>query len=146
MTSEEILISLGTLLDAKLEPIKADLSSLKEDVSGLKDDVSTLKTDVSGLKEDMSSVKADVSGLRDDVSTLKTDVSTLNEKVSVLEKETSVNSVAILKIEQKIDIIFDIQTVTNETNQIVKDIKSRVDRLETQVFSHELAIKRHFKN
>ena len=78
--TQEDLLAIGNLLEAKLAPIKTD-------VADLKDDVGTLKTDVAGLKDDVGTLKTDVAGLKDDVSTLKTDVAGLKDDVNEL-KET----------------------------------------------------------
>ena len=51
--TQEDLLAIGNLLEAKLAPIKTD-------VADLKDDVSTLKTDVAGLKDDVGSIKETV--------------------------------------------------------------------------------------
>ena len=68
----------------------------------------------------------------------------LDNKLEPIKKELNVNSSAILKLEQKIDAVFDIHTITVETNKIVKEIKIRVDSLETKVFAHESTLKKHF--
>ena len=78
--TQEDLLAIGNLLEAKLAPIKTD-------VADLKDDVGTLKTDVAGLKDDVGTLKTDVTGLKDDVSTLKTDVAGLKDDVGSI-KET----------------------------------------------------------
>ena len=51
--TQEDLLAIGNLLEAKLAPIKTD-------VADLKDDVSTLKTDVAGLKDDVNELKETV--------------------------------------------------------------------------------------
>ncbi len=58
------------VLETNLQPIKEDISVLKEDVSGLKQDVAVLKEDVSGLKQDVVVLKEDVSRLEGGVARL----------------------------------------------------------------------------
>lgn len=45
MTTQD-LEQIGKLLDAKLEPLRQDVSTLKGDVSSVKENVSTLKQDL----------------------------------------------------------------------------------------------------
>ena len=72
-------------ISALLQPIREDISDLKEDVSGLKEDVAVLKEDVSGLKEDVAVLKEDVSGLKKDVDALKENVSHLEDETTLIK-------------------------------------------------------------
>lgn len=56
MTDEQLLTAISSMMDEKLEPIKADVAGLKQDVAGL-------KQDVAGLKQEMISVKDRVTAL-----------------------------------------------------------------------------------
>ena len=80
--TQEDLLAIGNLLEAKLAPIKTD-------VADLKDDVSTLKTDVAGLKDDVGELRSDVVILKDDVGTLKTDVAELKDDVGALKDDVN---------------------------------------------------------
>ena len=51
-------------IEARLDQLVADVSTVKGDVSTLKTDVSSVKTDVSILKTDVSTLKAEVVDLR----------------------------------------------------------------------------------
>lgn len=124
--TQEDLLAIGNLLEAKLAPIKTD-------VADLKDDVSTLKTDVAGLKDDVGTLKTDVAGLKDDVSTLKTDVAGLKDDVNELKETVHRNYDVTLEFygkqqefntatQEKLDelhsliVIFSQQTIKNTTD------------------------------
>lgn len=124
--TQEDLLAIGNLLEAKLAPIKTD-------VADLKDDVSTLKTDVAGLKDDVGALKTDVAGLKDDVSTLKTDVAGLKDDVNELKETVHRNYDVTLEFygkqqefntatQEKLDelhsliVIFSQQTIKNTTD------------------------------
>ena len=138
--TQEDLLAIGNLLEAKLAPIKTDVADLKDDVStlktdvaGLKDDVGALKTDVAGLKDDVGTLKTDVAGLKDDVSTLKTDVAGLKDDVNELKETVHRNYDVTLEFygkqqefntatQEKLDelhsliVIFSQQTIKNTTD------------------------------
>ena len=124
--TQEDLLAIGNLLEAKLAPIKTD-------VADLKDDVSTLKTDVAGLKDDVGTLKTDVAGLKDDVGTLKTDVAGLKDDVNELKETVHRNYDVTLEFygkqqefntatQEKLDelhsliVIFSQQTIKNTTD------------------------------
>jgi predicted nucleic acid-binding Zn-ribbon protein len=64
----ELLTAIAEMLDKKLDE---KLEPIKQDVSGLKQDMTGVKQDVSGLKQDMTGVKQDVSGLKQDMTGVK---------------------------------------------------------------------------
>ena len=117
--TQEDLLAIGNLLEAKLAPIKTD-------VADLKDDVSTLKTDVAGLKDDVGTLKTDVTGLKDDVGELKDDVNELKETVHrnydvTLEfygKQQEFNTATQEKLDElhSLIVIFSQQTIKNTTD------------------------------
>ena len=124
--TQEDLLAIGNLLEAKLAPIKTD-------VADLKDDVSTLKTDVAGLKDDVGELRSDVVILKDDVGTLKTDVAGLKDDVNELKETVHRNYDVTLEFygkqqefntttQEKLDelhsliVIFSQQTIKNTTD------------------------------
>ena len=138
--TQEDLLAIGNLLEAKLAPIKTDVADLKDDVgtlktdvAGLKDDVGELRSDVVILKDDVGTLKTDVAGLKDDVGTLKTDVAGLKDDVNELKETVHRNYDVTLEFygkqqefntatQEKLDelhsliVIFSQQTIKNTTD------------------------------
>ncbi len=65
MTDNELLLALSNLFDKKLQPIK-------EDISELKDRVASLETKVISLENRMASLETKVISLEDKIDTLDT--------------------------------------------------------------------------
>ena len=86
LTNEDVLI-ISNLMDAKLKPISCQISGIKEDMKQLKTDVSLLQTDVSQLKTDTEEMKMEIKQLKTDVTQLKSDVSLLQEDMKQLKPE-----------------------------------------------------------
>ena len=110
--TQEDLLAIGNLLEAKLAPIKTD-------VADLKDDVSTLKTDVAGLKDDVSTLKTDVAGLKDDVNELKETVHrNYDVTLEFYGKQQEFNTATQEKLDElhSLIVIFSQQTIKNTTD------------------------------
>ena len=88
LTNEDVLI-ISNLMDAKLKPISCQISGIKEDMKQLKTDVSLLQTDVSQLKTDTEEMKMEIKQLKTDVTQLKTDVSQPKTDVTQLKSDVS---------------------------------------------------------
>ena len=124
--TQEDLLAIGNLLEAKLAPIKTDVADLKDDVStlktdvaGLKDDVGTLKTDVTGLKDDVSTLKTDVAGLKDDVGSIKETVHrNYDVTLEFYGKQQEFNTATQEKLDElhSLIVIFSQQTIKNTTD------------------------------
>ena len=110
--TQEDLLAIGNLLEAKLAPIKTD-------VADLKDDVGTLKTDVAGLKDDVSTLKTDVAGLKDDVNELKETVHrNYDVTLEFYGKQQEFNTATQEKLDElhSLIVIFSQQTIKNTTD------------------------------
>ena len=110
--TQEDLLAIGNLLEAKLAPIKTD-------VADLKDDVSTLKTDVAGLKDDVGTLKTDVAGLKDDVNELKETVHrNYDVTLEFYGKQQEFNTATQEKLDElhSLIVIFSQQTIKNTTD------------------------------
>jgi chromosome segregation ATPase len=79
MVDKELLTAIGETL----EPIKQDVSGVRQDVAGL-------DRKVSGLRQDVAGLDRKVSGLRQDVAGLDRKVSGLDEKVTSIQKQNDI--------------------------------------------------------
>lgn len=115
-----------------IEGLKIDfnhkLDSLKQDVGTLREDVSVLKQDVDFLRQDVGTLKQDVAFLRQDVGTLKQDVNLLNQDVGSLTSQVSENTQILKALEHLAQvnkaehekISFDIAEMTSEVKSMRK--------------------------
>lgn len=54
LLTNEDLLAISRIVDARLKPIRKDVTELKEDILILKEDVYVLKDEVSTIKKDMA--------------------------------------------------------------------------------------------
>lgn len=97
MITKDDLKNIGVLLDAKIKPLKEDLSSLNLKVDNLgrdfdnftiivKNQFDRVEENIEELKEDISILKIDVSELKTDVNELKTDMKEVKTDLKTLTK------------------------------------------------------------
>jgi chromosome segregation ATPase len=104
MTNEELLGALGAIIEEKLEPIKGEVTELKEDIIRLRteiedyvplnahlrllgDNVKVVKGTVSTIQKDVTGVKADTSSLKSSVASLEKDLTIVKRDVSIIKTE-----------------------------------------------------------
>ena len=153
MSDEQILKAMQTML----EPIKEDLSGIKQelkevrqDVSGLKEDVSVLKEDVSGLKEDVSVLKQDVSGLKQDVSVLKQDMGEVKQELSeVKQRVTKIEMVQENEVDRKLKLLIEAQEdnvirfkAFDRAEKTLADVKSDTEVIKAVMAQHSQSIRK----
>lgn len=79
MTSQELLISIGEMLEAKISP-------LREDIRELRLDMSDVKQDISGLKQEMGSMRSEIGSMREEMGGVKQRLTRIE---TTLENETN---------------------------------------------------------
>ena len=104
MTNEELLGALGAIIEEKLEPIKGEVTELKEDIIRLRteiedyvplnahlrllgDNVKVVKGTVSTIQKYVTGVKADTSSLKSSVASLEKDLTIVKRDVSIIKTE-----------------------------------------------------------
>ena len=142
---EVLVIKKLDLMINDISELKADVAILKEEMTEVKADIAELKTDVAILKEEMTEVKTDVAILKKDALKLKTQVSKLNKQVSILKEDVSVLKIEVFNninptlqsIEQKVDIMLNINTATIINNQ-TDNYKQQMKKLDEYDKRNEL--------
>ena len=79
MTSQELLISIGEMLEAKISP-------LREDIRELRLDMSDVKQDISGMKQEMGSMRSEIGSMREEMGGVKQRLTRIE---TTLENETN---------------------------------------------------------
>ena len=86
MTNNELLLAISDMMDKKLKSeIQAELQPLKDDISHIKDDINYMKSDINHLNNDVSNIKSDINHLNDDVSNIKSDINHLNDDINSIK-------------------------------------------------------------
>lgn len=87
---------------------------LETDVNNIKDDINDMKSDINDMKSDINNMKADVNDMRADMSNMKSDINK--------------NSIKLETMENKLDIIIEVQTAHKEQNErAFKEIDSKIE-------------------
>ena len=120
MTSQELLISIGEMLEAKISP-------LREDIRELRLDMSDVKQDISGLKQEMGSMRSEIGSMREEMGGVKQRLTRIE---TTLENETNrgirIIAEGHLDLSRKLD---DALKVDNEKELLLL----RVTHLENEV-------------
>ncbi|WP_033124273.1 hypothetical protein [Eubacterium sp. ER2] len=120
MTSQELLISIGEMLEAKISP-------LREDIRELRLDMSDVKQNISGLKQEMGSMRSEIGSMREEMGGVKQRLTRIE---TTLENETNrgirIIAEGHLDLSRKLD---DALKVDNEKELLLL----RVTHLENEV-------------
>ena len=120
MTSQELLISIGEMLEAKISP-------LREDIRELRQDMSDVKQDISGMKQEMGSMRSEIGSMREEMGGVKQRLTRIE---TTLENETNrgirIIAEGHLDLSRKLD---DALKVDNEKELLLL----RVTHLENEV-------------
>ena len=120
MTSQELLISIGEMLEAKISP-------LREDIRELRLDMSDVKQNISGMKQEMGSMRSEIGSMREEMGGVKQRLTRIE---TTLENETNrgirIIAEGHLDLSRKLD---DALKVDNEKELLLL----RVTHLENEV-------------
>ena len=120
MTSQELLISIGEILEAKISP-------LREDIRELRLDMSDVKQDISGMKQEMGFMRSEIGSMREEMGGVKQRLTRIE---TTLENETNrgirIIAEGHLDLSRKLD---DALKVDNEKELLLL----RVTHLENEV-------------
>ena len=73
MTDNELLLSISEIMDKKIEPLKKDMQSIKNE---LKEDIQTVRRDIeNNIKPDIHKIKLDIeNNIKPDIHKVKLDI------------------------------------------------------------------------
>ena len=73
MTDNELLLSISEIMDKKIEPLKKDMQSIKNE---LKEDIQTVRRDIeNNIKPDIHKIKLDIeNNIKSDIHKIKLDI------------------------------------------------------------------------
>ena len=73
MTDNELLLSISEIMDKKIEPLKKDMQSMKDE---LKEDIQTVRRDIeNNIKPDIHKIKLDIeNNIKSDIHKIKLDI------------------------------------------------------------------------
>ena len=91
----------GLQLDAKLDPLQADVKAIQTDVKTLRADVKAIQTDVKAIQTDVETLQADVETLESDSRTLEDAIDTLASRMVTVDhlEKLKTETLAELKTE-----------------------------------------------
>ena len=67
MENNELLQAISDMIDKKLEPIKEDIQSLRNDNISIKEDIQSLRNDNISIKEDIQSLRNEQAQMKSDL-------------------------------------------------------------------------------
>ncbi len=106
MTSQELLISIGEMLEAKISPLREDIREVRQDMSDVKQDICVMKQEMGSMRQEIDAVKQDIVSLKQDMDSMRSEVSSLREEMDA--------------VKQRLTLIE--TTLENETNRGIRII------------------------
>lgn len=106
MTSQELLISIGEMLEAKISPLREDIREVRQDMSDVKQDICVMKQEIVSLKQDMGVMRQEIDFVKEETGSMRSEVSSLREEMDAVKQR-------LILIET---------TLENETNRGIRII------------------------
>lgn len=72
MTSQELLISIGEMLEAKISPLREDIRELRLDMSDVKQNISDLKQEMGSMRSEIGSMREEMGGVKQRLTRIET--------------------------------------------------------------------------
>ncbi len=72
MTSQELLISIGEILEAKISPLREDIRELRLDMSDVKQDISGMKQEMGFMRSEIGSMREEMGGVKQRLTRIET--------------------------------------------------------------------------
>lgn len=134
MTSQELLISIGEMLEAKISPLREDIREVRQDMSDVKQDICVMKQEmgsmrqeIDGMKQDIASLKQDMVSVRQDIDSVKEEMSSMHQEIHAVKEETGSMRSEVSSLREEMDavkqrLILIETTLENETNRGIRII------------------------
>lgn len=89
MTNEELLVAMSNMmdqrLDEKLEPLKKDMSEVKDRVTNIEDRVTNIENRVTNIEERVTNIENRVTNIEDRVTDMETQIINIKDRVTNIE-------------------------------------------------------------
>ena len=110
MTNTELLQAISDLLDekleAKLQPMRADMQAMKGEVQVMKADMQDLKGEVQVMKADMQDLKPDIQDLQDEVHELQRKVAGIGMRIeNCTDKNVQLLAENFIELTKKLNMV-----------------------------------------
>lgn len=106
MTSQELLISIGEMLEAKISPLREDIRELKQDMSDVKQDICVMKQEMDSMRQEIDVMKLDINSMKEEMSSMRSEIGSMREEMGGVKQR-------LTRIET---------TLENETNRGIRII------------------------
>ena len=137
MTNEELLVAMSNMmdqrLDEKLEPLKKDMSEVKDRVTNIENRVTNIENRVTNIENRVTNIETQVAKIEDRVTNIETQVAKIEDRVTNIETQ-------VTKIKNRVtNIELDIE------NDIRPGIITLCDAYGTQFDRYSISIESHEK-
>lgn len=85
MTSQELLISIGEMLEAKISPLREDIREVRQDMSDVKQDICVMKQEMGSMRREIDFVKEETGSVRSEVSSLREEMDAVKQRLTLIE-------------------------------------------------------------
>lgn len=120
MTSQELLISIGEMLEAKISPLREDIREVRQDMSDVKQDICVMKQEMGSMRQEIDAVKQDIVSLKQDMGVMRQDIDFVKEETGSMRSEVSSLREEMDAVKQRLILIE--TTLENETNRGIRII------------------------
>ena len=89
MTNEELLVAMSNMmdqrLDEKLEPLKKDMSEVKDRVTNIENRVTNIENRVTNIENRVTNIENRVTNIEDRVTNMETQITNIKDRVTNIE-------------------------------------------------------------
>lgn len=120
MTSQELLISIGEMLEAKISPLREDIREVRQDMSDVKQDICVMKQEMGSMRQEIDGMKQEIVSLKQDMGVMRQEIDFVKEETGSMRSEVSSLREEMDAVKQRLILIE--TTLENETNRGIRII------------------------